>query len=77
MPGLEDMGRALLLLGGLIALLGLVLTLGSRIGFLGKLQGDIHVQRENFSCTFPLVTSLLVSLVLTVLANVLLRLLRK
>ena len=77
MPGLEHMGRALLLLGGLIALLGLVLTLGSRIGFLGKLQGDIRVQRENFSCTFPLVTSLLVSLVLTVLANVLLRLLSK
>ncbi|GAI14657.1 unnamed protein product [marine sediment metagenome] len=77
MPGLEDMGRALLLLGGLIALLGLVLTLGSRIGFLGKLPGDIRVQRENFSCTFPLVTSLLASLVLTVLANVLLRLLRK
>jgi len=77
MPGLEDMGRALLLLGGLIALLGLVLTLGSRIGFLGKLSGDIHVQRESFSCAFPLVTSLLVSLVLTVLANVVLRVLSK
>ena len=77
MPGLEDMGRALLVLGGAIVLLGLALTLGSRIHFLGRLPGDIHIERENVSCTFPLVTCLLVSLVLTVLANVVLRLLRK
>lgn len=77
MPGLEDMGRALLVLGGAIVLLGLVLTLASRIPFLGKLPGDIHIEREKFSCTFPLVTCLLVSFVLTVLANVVLRLLRK
>ena len=77
MPGLEDMGRALLMLGGALVLLGLVLTLAGRIHFLGKLPGDIRIERDNFSCTFPLVTSLLVSLVLTVLANVVLRLLRK
>jgi len=77
MPGLADIGRALLVLGGVTLLVGLVLILGSRIGFLGDLPGDIRVERENFSCAFPLATCLLVSLVLTVLANILLRLLKR
>ena len=77
MPGLENTGRALLVLGGVIVLVGLALILGGKIPFLGRLPGDIHIERENFSCTFPLATSLLVSLILTVLANVVLRLLSK
>ena len=77
MPGLEDLGRMLLIMGGIIVLLGLLFMLGGKIPFLGKLPGDIHIRRENFSCSFPLATSLLVSLVLTLLINVVLRLLRK
>ncbi len=67
----------LLILGGFIALVGLLITLGGKIPFLGKLPGDIRIERERFTCTFPLVTSLLISLILTLLLNVLLRLLRK
>lgn len=77
MPGLEDVGRSLLIVGGVIVVLGLVLTLSGRIPFLGKLPGDIRIERENFTCAFPLATCLLVSLILTVLANVAVRLLRK
>jgi len=77
MPGLENLGRALLILDGAIALLGLLLTFGGRIPFLGRLPGDIRIERDNFSCAVPLATSLLISLVLTVLANVVMRLLRK
>ena len=77
MPGLGDLGRTLLIVGGLIVLLGLALMLGSKIPFLGKLPGDLRIQRENFSCTFPLATCLLVSLVLTVLLNIVLRILHK
>ena len=77
MPGLEDVGRSLLIVGGVIVVLGLVLTLSGRIPFLGKLSGDIRIERENFTCAFPLATCLLVSLILTVLANVAVRLLRK
>jgi len=77
MPGLGDLGRTLLIVGGLIVLLGLALMLGNKIPFLGKLPGDLRIQRENFSCTFPLVTCLLVSLILSVLLNIVLRILRK
>lgn len=77
MPGTENLGRMLLILGGFIALVGLLITLGGKIPFLGKLPGDIRIERERFTCTFPLVTSLLISLILTLLLNVLLRLLRK
>mgnify|MGYP001113423495 CR=1 FL=1 len=77
MSGLQDVGRAILVLGAVMVLLGLVLTLGGRIPFLGKLPGDIHIERKGFSCAFPLATCLLLSLVLTVLVNIALRLLRK
>jgi hypothetical protein len=77
MPGFENMGRMLLILGGIIILLGLLFTFGNKIPFLGRLPGDIRFQRGNFSCSFPIVTSLLISLILTVLLNIILRFLRK
>jgi hypothetical protein len=77
MPGMESLGRVLLVLGGLLALVGLVLTFAGRFSWFGQLPGDIHIQRGNFSCSFPLVTSLLLSLLLTVVLNLILRLLRK
>jgi hypothetical protein len=49
------------------------LTLGLRIPFLGKLPGDISIDRGNVHFYFPIVTGLLLSLVLTVLLNVFLR----
>ena len=77
MPGMEQLGRTLLILGGLLALVGLLLVLGNRIPFLGKLPGDIHVERGRFSFHFPLATCLLLSVILTVLLNIVLRLFRK
>jgi len=76
-PGFENMGRMLLILGGFIILVGLLFTFGGKIPFLGSLPGDIRFQRGNFSCSFPIVTSLLISVVLTVLINIILRFLRK
>jgi len=77
MLGMEQLGRALLVLGGLLVLVGLLLVLGNRIPFLGKLPGDIHVERGRFSFHFPLATCLLFSVLLTVVLNVILRLFRK
>jgi len=74
--GMEGLGRALIIVGGLLLLLGLVIVLGGRIPWLGNLPGDIHIQRDNFSFHFPLVTCLLLSVILTVIVNVVLRLLR-
>ncbi len=54
---------------GLIAI-GLLVWLGSKLGIsFGKLPGDIHVQKEKFSFHFPIVTSIIVSIVLTILIN--------
>jgi cell division protein FtsW (lipid II flippase) len=58
-------GWMLLSLGLVIAVIGLVLILAPSIPWLGRLPGDIHIQRENFRFYFPLVTCLLVSLVLS------------
>ena len=62
---LGDLGKILVGLGLVIVAVGVILTLGSRIPWLGRLPGDIHVQRGNWSFYFPLATSLVVSVLLT------------
>jgi uncharacterized protein HemY len=58
------MGRLLILLGLLIAGIGLLITLGVPIG---RLPGDFAYRRGNFSFYFPLATSILASIILTLL----------
>jgi hypothetical protein len=58
------MGKTLLLVGLGIAALGLVMMLGVPIG---RLPGDFHVRRGNFSFYFPLATSIILSILLTLL----------
>ncbi|MBC7237232.1 MAG: DUF2905 domain-containing protein [Clostridia bacterium] len=74
---MQDLGRLLLVMGGILVVLGIVLTLAGRIPWLGRLPGDIRIQRDNFTCIVPLATSLLLSLLLTVVLNVVLRILRR
>jgi formate hydrogenlyase subunit 3/multisubunit Na+/H+ antiporter MnhD subunit len=62
---MADMGRVLIVVGAVILVLGLLLTFGGRTLGLGRLPGDIVYRKGNFSFYFPLVTSLLLSLVLT------------
>jgi hypothetical protein len=57
--------KALIAFGLLIALAGVVLVLVGRVPWIGRLPGDIHIQRGNFTFYFPLATSLLLSVVLT------------
>ena len=64
---MTDIGKALIVLGLAIVLVGVVLTFFGRIPWLGRLPGDIHVQRESWSFYFPLATSLLLSVVLSLL----------
>ena len=69
---MEQLGRTLLIVGGVIVLVGLFLTFGPRLPFrLGRLPLDIHVQRDNFSFYFPLGTSIVVSIVLTLVFGLL------
>lgn len=76
---MENLGRLLLILGGIIALLGLLLILGSSVPFLrplGRLPGDIRFTVGNVTCFFPIVTSILLSIIVTIVLNILLRVFR-
>jgi membrane protein implicated in regulation of membrane protease activity len=64
---MHDLGKSLVVIGLLIAVLGVVLVLAGRVPWLGRLPGDIHIQRGNWSFYFPVVTSLVVSVLLTLL----------
>ncbi|MDD2321172.1 MAG: DUF2905 domain-containing protein [Geobacteraceae bacterium] len=66
---MSGMGKLLILLGGLMAVLGLVLLLADRIPWLGRLPGDIFIKRENFSFYFPLATCILLSLLLSLIVH--------
>jgi hypothetical protein len=62
---MPHLGKTLIFFGLLIALLGGVITLADRLPWLGRLPGDIHIKRENFTFYFPLATSILISLLLS------------
>lgn len=70
---LDDLGRTLLLVGVLIALVGGILLLAGNVPWLGRLPGDISIERGNFRFYAPIATSLLISLVLTLVLNLLAR----
>jgi len=65
--GVNDIGRLLVVFGVLIALAGVALLLLGRVPWLGRLPGDIHIERGNWTFYFPLATSLLLSVVLTLI----------
>jgi hypothetical protein len=69
----HDLGRFLLVAGLLVAAIGAGLLVLPQAPWLGRLPGDINVERENFSFHFPLVTCLVVSAVLTLLLNLFFR----
>jgi hypothetical protein len=67
MNPLPEFGKILLILGILFVVIGLILMLGPKIPFLGKLPGDFVIRRGNFTLYFPLATSILLSIVLTLI----------
>ena len=67
MPG---MGKMLVILGLLLVVVGLGIMFANKIPYIGRLPGDIYVKREEFSFYFPLTTSIIISIVLTVLFSI-------
>jgi hypothetical protein len=61
----SSLGKSLIIIGLVIALIGVILSLAGRVPWLGRLPGDIYVKRENFTFYFPLATSIIVSLLLS------------
>lgn len=61
------LGRILIIFGIVLILVGLILTTGIRIPYVGKLPGDICIKRPNFTFYFPLTTCILLSIILSLI----------
>jgi hypothetical protein len=69
----QEFGKVLMILGVVSLGLGLLLWSGFGSGWLGKLPGDIRVQRGNFSFYFPVLTCIIISIILAVVMSFLRR----
>jgi hypothetical protein len=65
MFGLGALGKLLIFLGAFIILIGVLLLIGEKIPWIGRLPGDIIIRKKNFTFYFPLATSILISILLT------------
>ncbi len=62
-----DIGRILIFLGAVLIVAGLVVLGIQKLPFLGKLPGDILVKRERFTLYFPLATSIIISILISLI----------
>jgi hypothetical protein len=75
---LSSLGKGILAMGLLLVVVGGLLWLLSRTGLpLGRLPGDIRIEGERLSCYAPIATMIILSIVLTILLNVIIRLLNR
>jgi predicted MFS family arabinose efflux permease len=73
-----QIGRGIMILGAVLLVVGGGVYLAGKFGVpLGRLPGDIRIERENFTCVFPLATMILVSVLLTIVLNLLTKWLNK
>ena len=62
---MAGLGRTLIVLGLLLVVIGLVFSLAGKLPWLGRLPGDISIEREHFSFYFPLATCVLISIIVS------------
>jgi len=75
---MENLGRLLMIGGILLFVIGGLIFLSAKFGIpFGRLPGDIRIERDGSSFYFPLASSILISVVLTILVNIIIRLVRK
>jgi hypothetical protein len=65
MPEFQNIGKLLIFAGVFILVIGILFLFSDKIPFLGKLPGDIYIKRKNFTIYFPIVTSILLSLLIS------------
>ncbi|MBZ4681862.1 MAG: hypothetical protein JG778_937 [Thermodesulfobacterium sp.] len=73
MPEMSGFGKFLVLLGFCLILLGIFISILPKIPYIGKLPGDIYIKKDNFTFYFPLATCILISILLTIILNLLFR----
>jgi hypothetical protein len=64
---MNQMAKLLILLGVVLVVVGLILLLLQKTPFLGKLPGDILIKREHFTFYFPLATSIIISIIVSLI----------
>jgi len=69
---MESFGKIIVSLGITLIIIGIIITLGSKIG-LGKLPGDIFFRKGNVTFYFPLLTSIIISVILSIVLNLFFR----
>ena len=75
---MENIGRYLMIGGIILFVIGGLVFLASKFGIpFGRLPGDIRIESENFSFYFPLASSVIISILLTIVLNVVVRLFKK
>ena len=75
---MENIGRFLMIGGILLFIVGGLIFLAAKFGIpFGRLPGDIRIERDGFSFYFPLASSIVVSILLTILFNMIARLINK
>ena len=74
---LSSLGKLLLLFAVVIGIIGLLLIIMGNVPFLGKLLGDLVIRRGGSTFFFPIVTCIILSVVLTVLVNLVLWIFRR
>ncbi len=67
---MPSFGKMLILTGFVLVILGLVFLYGPRIPWLGRLPGDISIKKDNFTFYFPLATSIIISILLSILFSI-------
>ena len=67
MGGFFDFGKTLIIIGLVIAIVGVLIVMGGKVPWIGRLPGDFTFRGERFTFYFPLATSILISVVLTLL----------
>ncbi len=63
--GIQHAGKLLIVLGVIIIAVGGLLLFSGKIPYIGKLPGDILIQKKNYTIYFPLATSIIISLIIT------------
>jgi hypothetical protein len=63
----SGLGKSLIFVGAFIIIIGVVVLFSDRIPYLGKLPGDIYIKKGNFQFYFPLATSVVISIALTLI----------
>ncbi|HEX2963177.1 MAG TPA: DUF2905 domain-containing protein [Ignavibacteriales bacterium] len=66
-PQFQPLAKIIIFAGIALVIFGLVLLFAGKIPFIGRLPGDIYIQRKNFTFYFPLATSILLSIIISLI----------